>query len=179
MSDTMSLGSSRTTRCWERKARALTIRSSCVNPHGAAFRHTELRAHDADVHVGQFMRIVNVLHAARARDFRHGRAHHLCRRVQRCQFGRGLRRAANRVRGCSGLREVFLKDHSERPIRAWESRNLADGSPAVAAGSCGSSARIDSRLSVLVSIVPPMREVPLAKGLLRQLGNVSFASPGI
>ena len=41
-------------------------------PDGAAFRHTELRAHDANVHVGQLMRIVNVRRAARARDFRHG-----------------------------------------------------------------------------------------------------------
>src|SRR5262245_25509067 len=41
------------------------------------------------------------------------------------------------------------------------------------------AARIDSRLSVLVSIVPPMREVPLAKRLFCQLGDVAFAPPRI
>jgi len=57
--------------------------------------------------------------------------------VQGYQFGGGCGGAANRVRGCSSLREVFLKGQPEvflkgqpeRPTWAWESRNPRTAHP--------------------------------------------------
>src|SRR5215813_192581 len=94
--------------------------------------------------------------------------------------------AVNFAAACAGLPTVCaaapaLTRFSSKITRSGRCGLGKTGIPGRLTRGCGRfwrmAARIDSRLSVLVSIVPPMREIPLAKGLLRHLGLVSFAPP--
>ena len=74
-------------------------------PNGAALCNTKLCTNDAHIHVCEFVWIADLLHAARAGDFGHSRANHLCSGMKRHQLGLGLRHGADIVSGSSG----FLK----------------------------------------------------------------------
>src|SRR5437016_7813371 len=186
MSDTMSLGSNSTTRCWERKPRAVTIRSSCVThtaplsatPNCARMTPTSTSARACGSCTSSARRVPAISGTAE---------HTTC--ADGCRATNLAAAAAGLPTGCAAA-PAFVRCSSKVRLRCSLKGSLRGRPGPGKAGirgrltRCGGrfwriAASMDSRLSVLVSIVPPMREVPLAKSLLCQLGHVSFAPPRI
>src|SRR5260370_696974 len=70
------------------------------------------------------MWILDRFYTSCAVDLRHCRAHHSCPRMQRHQFGLGLRCAADIMESASSFAEMLFKCRLERTARPCEDRNV-------------------------------------------------------
>src|SRR5277367_190209 len=93
-------------------------------PDGTTLRHTELRANDPHIDVGELVWVVNLTHPARAGDLWYRGANHLCPRMKSVQNGLAFRHTANIVSGSSGFLKMYFKLLFEGGVCALKDRDL-------------------------------------------------------